>query len=201
MFAGHDLGPVVSSFPDALFVVDMPIGLPDYGRRLADAAARRRLGARRSSVFPAPPRPLLAATSWEAACRIGRGLDGRRCSRQVWNLLPRIRAVDALMTPEVQERVVEGHPEVSFAAMAKGTGLATSKHTLAGHRERVALLRRHLGEVGSLLARLPAGLRGDAVDALALLWSARRLSRSTARRLPEDTVERDARGLRCEIVY
>src|SRR5262245_14690664 len=51
--------------------IDIPIGLPDAGRRDCDALARERLGwPRRNSVFPAPIRPALAARTREQASRI-----------------------------------------------------------------------------------------------------------------------------------
>ena len=45
------LAPVLDGSVAAMGV-DMPIGLPGAGLRQADRAARRRLGPRRSSVFP-----------------------------------------------------------------------------------------------------------------------------------------------------
>jgi hypothetical protein len=45
---------------------------------------------------------------------------------------------------------------------------------------------------------LPGAARDDVLDAYVLLWSARRLARDDARVLGSG--ERDARGLRCEIV-
>lgn len=48
-------------------MVDMPIGLLDYGRRPCDRMTRRHIGARASSVFPAPRRPMLAFKDYEAA--------------------------------------------------------------------------------------------------------------------------------------
>src|SRR5437870_3658001 len=46
--------------------IDIPIGLPDAGPRACDVEARRRLGPRRSSVFPAPRRALLPCRDWAA---------------------------------------------------------------------------------------------------------------------------------------
>ena len=80
-----------------LVLIDIPIGLPAVGRRGCDQQARERLAQRRSSVFPAPIRPMLAADSWEQACRIGDELEGRRLSRQAWNITARIREVDGLL--------------------------------------------------------------------------------------------------------
>jgi predicted RNase H-like nuclease len=52
----------------AMVAVDMPIGLPfDESARMADVEARRRLGPRRSSVFPTPARAVLHARSFEDA--------------------------------------------------------------------------------------------------------------------------------------
>lgn len=55
-----------------IVAVDVPIGLLDaykVGGRACDRAARKLLGRPRgSSVFPAPVRPVLTATSWEDAC-------------------------------------------------------------------------------------------------------------------------------------
>ena len=111
--------------------VDMPIGLPGAGPRPADQAARRRLGPRRSSVFPTPVRATLGARDYPEALARSRAVDGRGLSKQAFNLLPKIAEVDAAMTPELQDRIVECHPEVGFARLA-GRPLATTKHHPAG---------------------------------------------------------------------
>src|SRR5713226_131348 len=49
--------------------IDVPIGLTDSGPRACDVAARKMLGGKRaSSVFPAPVRAALAATTYAEAC-------------------------------------------------------------------------------------------------------------------------------------
>ena len=46
--------------PEPLIIaIDIPIGLPEAGPRMCDIEARKLLGPRRSSVFPAPIRPAL----------------------------------------------------------------------------------------------------------------------------------------------
>jgi predicted RNase H-like nuclease len=161
-------------------VIDIPIGLPAGGGRGCDLAARRLFGRpRASSVFPAPTRVLLAAAA-------------PRCSRQLFNILPRIREADSLMTPERQARWVEGHPEVSFALMSGGRGLAEPKRTPDGRRQRLELLARSFAD-------LPPRLDGDEVDAYALLWTARRFAAGVEERLPGG-LQLDPRGLRMEIV-
>lgn len=64
--------------------VDIPMDLPDAGRRACDLQAKVRLGAARSSVFPAPLRSMLAAGTYDEACAIGRRADGHAISRQTW---------------------------------------------------------------------------------------------------------------------
>lgn len=195
-----------SSFAEVLaetglrtIVIDMPIGLLERGPRRCDELARRLLGRwRASSVFPAPIRPMLAARSWAEACAIRFASEGRRCSRQVVNILPKIREVDELMTPALQGRVFEGHPEVSFALLAGGGGLRTRKTTPAGRAERLALLRPHFPDLGQRLAEQRSELAADILDAYALLWTARRLP-DRVLRLPAEP-QHDPRGLRAEIV-
>jgi predicted RNase H-like nuclease len=164
-----------------LILVDVPIGLPD-GPRVCDVEARQLLGARRSSIFPAPPRSLLRARSYRGQCSI-----------QLWNILYKIREADAAMTPALQRRVREGHPESSFAKL-NGAPLRWPKKTAQGARERLRLLRPIFGEI----ERLKGAALDDVLDAYALLWTARRVEARQALALG-DPKQRDQRGLRCQI--
>ena len=184
----------------------MPIGLSDDGARACDLAARRLLGRpRASSVFPAPCRAALGATTYRRACALSRRTLGVALSRETFNILPKIRQVDVLMTPQLQEFVREVHPEVVFALRAgRGRGLRHAKRTADGERER----RRLLGWVAprfdpsAVRRRLGPGrvARDDVIDAVACLVAAARIQRGEARVLPEGAIARDARGLRMEIV-
>jgi predicted RNase H-like nuclease len=165
--------------------VDMPIGLLDRGPRACDVEARRRLGPRRSSVFPTPLRPMLATATYAEASAVA-GL-----SKQTFHLLPKIREVDAVMTPRRQRTIVEVHPELCFAALL-GAPCRAPKRTSEGRAERLAAVMPPID-------RPPAGAAWDDVlDACALVQTARRLVRGTVERLGDGA--RDARGLRCEIV-
>ncbi len=53
----------------SLIVIDVPIGLLHAGERECDRAARKLIGKRRSSVFPAPIRAMLDAETYEEACQ------------------------------------------------------------------------------------------------------------------------------------
>ncbi|MGH8866975.1 MAG: DUF429 domain-containing protein [Actinomycetes bacterium] len=185
--------------------VDIPMGLPDQGPRDCDQSARRLLreqGAAASSVFPAPVRAVLGCTTYDQACAVSRDADGRALSQQTWALVPRIRDVDGLITPEAQARVVESHPEVSYRLRDGTTGRAVHdpKRTPRGAGQRVAALSGWL-DAAAAVATLPAGPRlDDALDALVLAWTASRWQDGTARTLPADGTPRDARGLAMRIV-
>ncbi len=189
-----DFAAVLAGLPDDTVVaVDMPIGLIDEhepGGRDIDRAARVELGPKRNSVFSAPPRCALGARTLRDARR-----RGARLTLQTLNILPRIEDVDRVMSPDLQSRVFEVHPELSFAAMAGGPPVLAPKRSAAGSKQRRALLQR----AGFRVPERPAGAaRDDLLDACALAWSARRVARGNARRVP-DRPARDARGLRMEL--
>jgi predicted RNase H-like nuclease len=164
--------------------IDIPIGLPESGPRTCDVEARRRLGPRRSSVFPAPRRSLLACRDWAAASGV---------SRQAFNLLPKIVEVDALLSSPMQDRVLEVHPELAFAALNAGAPMAHPKRTALGRAERLVALG--LDDAPRVRGAAP----DDVLDALAVLASMRRWAEGRAERLGDGAV--DARGLRMEIWF
>jgi predicted RNase H-like nuclease len=194
----------------AVLGLDMIVGLPDRavpGGRPCDRAARQLLGRKRgTSVFSPPAHGVLGAKTYDEAQRRNRasGPDAPGLSKQTYYLLPRLGAVAEAMTPALQERAREVHPELSFYAMNDDTPLAESKHTDAGQQARLDLLTQHgFSEdavIGSLDANGTVGI-DDVLDAHAACWSARRLYRGTAERCPpvEADAPRNARGLRMEI--
>jgi len=163
--------------------VDIPIGLPsgedEDWPRAADREARRGLRGRASSVFATPPRPVLECTAYDGANTLHRHLTGKGLSRQAWALGARILEVDALAAGD--DRVVEVHPEVSFAALADGgrpgRGLPHGKKSWNGQHVRRGLLAAAgielpdelTGDVG----RVPPD---DLLDAAAAAWSAARFA-------------------------
>ena len=184
--------------------VDMPIGLLDRalpGGRRCDREARSMLGRpRASSVFSPPARMALAARSYREVA----ALNGIGMSKEAFNIVPKIREVDALMDAGLQDTLVEAHPELAFASLA-GHPMRHSKRVPAGRRERLSLLRRVLGKacIDPVHARVAHGLSrvslDDVLDACVLAVVADRRRRGLARRLPEGEPPRDAKGLRMEI--
>jgi len=188
----------------AVVAVDVPIGLPRLGGRACDAEARARLGARRCCVFTPPIRPMLAARTHAEASAIRRRLEGKGMSIQAWGIVPKIVEADRLLRAHPAYRAVvrEVHPEVCFTVINGGRPIAEGKKSAAGHRRRVALLRRWCGDaiVRALGERRALGCEADdVVDAFATLWTAERIHRRQATTLPPNP-PRDVCGLRMEIV-
>ena len=190
-----------------VIAVDIPMGLSDAGLRAPDRLARRFVGGRRaSSIFSAPVRGILDAQTQPEASRRHRLIDGRGFGAQSFAILPKIRDWDLLLRtdPFARERVREIHPEVSFAAMNAGIGIAASKKTIEGARQRATLLAGVFGTeaIDDLLDRVPRrqAASDDVLDALAALWSARRIASGEAIALPAE-VFFDSEGLRMAIHY
>ncbi len=181
----------------AAAAIDIPIGLPAAATRRCDVEARRLLGPRRSSVFPAPVRAVLAAASYAEACAASRAASGKAVSKQLFNIVAKIRQVDAVMSPVLQERLFEMCPELSFAQLA-GAPMGHAKKTAAGRLERLAALRGPFPGIGTEGAgRIRGAQPDDVLDAMVGAWTARRYVAGEHLHLGG---ERDQRGLRMEII-
>ena len=197
---------VLHLYPTATVIaVDMPIGLlleSQPGGRECDRQARRLLGRRASSVFTPPSRRLLHATHYEQVRAYG-------ISRQAFGILPKIREVDQLLTPEMQHAVYEAHPELAFRRLT-GAPMQHNKKTPAGHQERLQALVHAANPRGDTIQPVfTRALRmfprtqvaaDDILDACALTWTAYRIVTSQANRLPA-LPPVDTQGLRMEIWY
>lgn len=192
--------------------VDMPIGLPERtttGGRDADIGARRNLGARQSAVFAVPSRAAVMQADYREACAVALATSDppRKVSKQCFNLFPKIREIDALMTPGLQARVRETHPELAFWALNGERPLDEPKKVKSRpHEAGLALRQKLLTEAGYETAFLEArhGFRAsaagpdDLLDAAACSWSAARMVNGAGRRFPPNP-PLDARGLQMEI--
>lgn len=192
---------ILSNHPDALVVVDIPIGLLDSaeGRRV-DKLMRNQLRRRRSSVFPAPSRAAIHATDYEEAKERNHKATGKKVSKQTWGLIPKIREVDSLMTPDLQDQVRESHPELAFASLS-GKPMEHYKKKASGISERQCILRNAGYNLEYLKACLPPGSKAgidDLLDACVLHDVASHILDGAARSLPESE-ERDSRGLLMQV--
>ena len=187
-YFGRTIGAVVQAAEGdgALDVVaiDIPIGLPTRGPRQADVLARTLVGRRSSSVFSTPVRAALAAATHAEATGISVRATGKGISQQAYALGAKIVEVDVWVRIEVGRRVIEVHPEVSFAKMA-GRPLVHPKSTWAGAEERRAVLR-----AAGIVVPGELGLAGemasvdDVFDAAAASWTAARFVRDLATSYP-----------------
>ncbi len=204
LFVVDDFAAVISTTQHCEMVcVDIPIGLSNGPQpRRCDRQARKLLGRpRAASVFFVPPRQCLAADDYETASQICLRQGGRKLSTQSFALLKKIRQVDRLMTPFLQKRLRETHPELCFRALNGNQPVKYNKKTVAGCQLRLKLLQTVIANVPKVLARTPPSgwAVDDALDAIVAAWAAAQMLAGRARSLPEDP-PLDARKLAMEIV-
>ncbi len=185
--------------PPTCIAVDIPIGLldePVQGGRECDRVARKVLGRpRSSSVFSPPSRPALDCRTFEEA----RDYD---LNLQSFSMLTKVKELDRFMTPDLQSRIREVHPEVSFFTLAGLAPARAGKKKEEGRDERFALLDQYFFQVKEGLKRFPVSkaTADDILDAYACAWTAMRIFRGEAGCLPDDP-PRDEKGLQMAIWY
>jgi predicted RNase H-like nuclease len=192
---GSLVGEAAADGPLAVIAVDIPIGLPDTGRRQADILTRKKVGPLWPSVFMTPVRAALEAADYATAAGLSRRLAGEGISRQAFALQAKILQVDRWVR-QAPHRVVEVHPEASFAELA-GATLQSRKSCWAG----IVLRRRLLAAAGISLPDdlgLAGGKAGvdDVLDAAAAAWTAVRVLRGQALATPPEVF---SDGLPCAI--
>jgi SagB-type dehydrogenase family enzyme len=205
VFVANAFTEVFSKTSDCKLVcVDIPIGLSDGDKpRECDGAARELLrGRRASSVFPSPIRPCLSAVDYETASKISFEYTGKKLNKQTFALMKKIREVDDLMTPELQNRVREIHPEVLFWALNGQKPIELNKKTVIGQAQRHSLLQVIFTDIDSILVRAPISgyAMDDALDAIVAAWTAGQAVIGKAKTLPEKP-PLDSKGLRMEMLY
>ena len=209
----------VNTFPDVsslwkhhrrvpLILIDIPIGLKAEGRaeRRCDPQARRLLGPRRSSVFPAPCRGAIYAQSYQEACDVNQRLTGKRLSVENWNIIPKIREVDCLLSDDASAkgRIREIHPELCFWGLA-GRPMQHAKKRSEGLLERTQLLQSIYPGTADIIAhalstyRRKDVARDDILDAVAAAVTGLMGGHNLAS-IPQEP-EFDECGLRMEMVY
>jgi predicted RNase H-like nuclease len=187
-----------------VIAVDMPIGFPDQAGRSAETEARRVLGARKSSLFAMPCRAAVMCEDYREACatNLQNSDPPRKISKQAFHLFPKIREIDALITPAKQNRIHEVHPELAFWHMNGKRPLSHAKK-VQGRPSELGLEQRRelLRNAGFPLDQLPLSIyrksdvgADDLMDACACAVVARRIADGRASYFPV-VPEYDGRGL------
>jgi predicted RNase H-like nuclease len=209
----------VNTFPDvaslwahynqaSMILIDIPIGLREEGvqERRCDPVARKLLGPRRSSVFPAPCRSAAYAESYREACEVNEKLTGRRLSMESWNITPKIREVDCLLSNDeaARARIREIHPELCFCGLAAHP-MRHPKKRPEGLAERTRILQSIYPPTAAVIKHTISAYRrkdvsrDDILDALCTALTAM-LGEQKLTSIPQPS-EFDSRGLRMEMVY
>jgi predicted RNase H-like nuclease len=201
---------LLSSLPeDAIVVVDMPIGLPEFtgrGGRGPERLVRPLLGPRQSSVFSIPSRAAIYAATGEftgidawydahrQASEVARRTSDppRGVSIQAFGIFSKIREIDAFLIarPDLRASVFESHPEVAFSRLNGGRPMQLPKKIRGrinpdGMAERKALLCRHGYDMAFLDRQPPRGAAADDfLDAAVMMLIAGRIADGEARPAP-----------------
>lgn len=194
-------------FPELeVAAIDIPIGLSSLKPRACDLLVRRQLKPRGSVVFPAPLRPLLIAPTYERARAMSTSLSGKSVSAQAYAIFKKVQQIDDELQASERLRQIafEVHPERSFAEMNGGQVLPLPKRSLEGANLRLSLVDGLVqeGAFSLLRSRLKRSLvhDDDLLDALAALWTARRIHAQEHATVPE-IPEIDQMGLPMRICY
>jgi predicted RNase H-like nuclease len=189
-----------------IITIDIPIGLTEAGPRTCDIEARKLLGPRRSSVFPAPIRPALQGNTRKEADSISRKVDGRGVPAQAFAIYSKIREIDNILSakPQLQERIKEVHPEVCFWALNDKKAMPNTKKSKEGKEQRRNLISKVFGT--EIIDKIRTEYRRNTVstddihDALVALWTAERILKGKGGRIPNPS-PLDKCGLHMEMWY
>lgn len=213
----HDLLSLLGD--DALVVVDMPIGLPDFigaAGRGPERLLRLVLGDRKSSVFSIPSRQavytpnvapvgmpaILAAHRASSAMARRTSYPERGVSIQAFSIFSKVRELDELLrsNPFLSRRVFESHPELAFWRLNGECPIRHGKK-LRGRVDPDGMMeRRNLlvsNGIPQTFLEMPApggSAVDDFVDACALLIVASHIATGEGKSLPDPPM-RDAYGI------
>ncbi|MGD9487539.1 MAG: DUF429 domain-containing protein [Calditrichaceae bacterium] len=190
----------------SMILIDIPIGLPSSRARECDILARKILKSRPSSIFPAPCRDAVYAANYRDASLINQKTLGKKLSVQTWNIIPKIRQTDILLSSQGQARIKihESHPEICFQSL-NGQPLKNSKKTIHGVNKRLQILNNiqlSLPKIyNTALSRFKRSdvARDDILDALILAVTAASPP-EMIKSIPEHP-DKDAYGFPMEILY
>lgn len=209
----QDLGSVESleaalQTPDVeTIAVDVALGHEDpvghgSGLRACDRAARDVLGPASDRMFVLPPPAVFEADTYHDALEACRAHGWPELEPPLWFARERLEALAQAAGED--QRLVEVHPELSFAHM---NGLRGEVEPADGYGDSWAALNERLELLHEGGLHPEGHLEGAedpdpraALDATAAAWSAHRAARGEAARLPEEPPE-DPRTGREVVLY
>ncbi|MCA8835224.1 MAG: DUF429 domain-containing protein [Proteobacteria bacterium] len=164
-------------------IVDIPIGLASKPEeRDTDQAMRDFLaenegqGWLATRVFNAPCYQALDAENYAQANTINRDILGVGLTQQTFGIMPKIKEAKKVVKNLGQDRIREGHPEISFYILSNHEPL-DSKAKARGAVQRLKLLKDLKFDIINLIEQIPAkhpAKLDDLLDAAVLAWSANR---------------------------
>ncbi len=170
-----------------VIAIDMVIGWV-AGTRRADSLIRKQLPGRAPTVFNAPPAAVRGASSYEEGCTLAEEATGKKITKQTWYLVPKIEEATAFAASS-SCRVVEAHPELSFATMRGDGPIPFSKKTWGGLVERRDLLAAEGIDLPDYIGAPARAAPDDVLDAAAVAWTAYRVATDRAEYLPDEPEE------------
>lgn len=184
----NDLKDFFSNHTHLILGIDMPVVLSEFIPREADQLARKLLSKKASSIFTAPTPEMLAQPNYEKASSVSKRLFGKSMSLQSWYLFPKIKDVQTIIH-DAYINIYEIHPELSFRAMNNEEVILESKKSKEGFEIRNSLLRIEFKsfDFESIRNLYPKKdvMDNDILDAMAVLWSAKRIQSKEAFFLPK----------------
>ena len=205
VFSNEDLETLIESNAIEYAIVDIPIGLTsDSEPRNTEAAMRNFLTGRTSCVFNTPCRQALdtidAQDYWHAS-DVNHKILGKKLSKQTFNIMAKIRQADRVVQKLGQDKIREGHPEVSFKILSGGQILG-KKSKPDGMQHRTKLLQDAGFDCANLKQHLPnhkPAKLDDLLDAAGLAWSATRWKNNEHESFPSNP-KKDSKNLEM-VVY
>lgn len=171
----NSLEQIVANNPDFdEFLVDMVIGLPGNREHVRpDTYARKIIKERASTIFPAPCRQAVYATTVADAYTENEKVLGKKFTPLTVGIMPKMLEVDMYLRENhhLKNRIRESHPEVCFARL-QGNTVCSKKSEIDGMEERIQILSRYI-KIQSLkeLSETARALKcnvDDIIDAICL---------------------------------
>ena len=214
VFSNDDLETLIASNAIEYAIVDIPIGLisgkdadnPKQKTRDTETAMRKFLKKRHVCVFNTPCRQALDTideNDYWLASDVNRKILGVKLTKQTFYIMEKIREADVIVQKLGQDKIREGHPEVSFKVLANDKVLnLENKKTNGGKKQRIDFLEGAGFNCTNLKQHLPnhkPAKLDDLLDAAVLAWSATRWKNNEHKSFPS-TPKKDSKNLEM-VVY